>query len=262
MIRSIWFAIVTVVATAFFSTVSIVGGLLRAPHGLHDWVHRGWARALLGAAGVRVEVEGIENLAGNGPKILVSNHQSTFDIFALFRALPVSIRFVAKRELARIPLLAQAMRSAGHVFIDREDRRGALRAMRSSAERMRREGFCLGLFPEGTRSRDGALQEFKKGSFVLAIQTQLPLVPIAVDGGWRLAAGGRLRPGVVRVRIGRAIPTEGRTAAERAEVMGEVRDELGRLLEAIRRDPEDPAPVDPGTDTRRSPDPDLTDGRA
>lgn len=253
MIRPAWFGLVTVVASAWYSTLAVLGGMFRASRRWYDRVHRGWARALLRAGAVRVEVEGLENLVPDGPQILVANHQSTFDILALLTALPVSIRFVAKRELARIPVFAQAMRSAGHVFIDREDRRGSAEAMRAAADRMRRERLSLGLFPEGTRSRDGALLEFKKGSFVLAIETQLPLVPVAVDGGWRLCSGGRLRPGRVRIRIAPPIPTAGRTAEDRDEVLRTVRAEVRRMLDGMRRETGDPTPLEPGPGTGGAP---------
>jgi 1-acyl-sn-glycerol-3-phosphate acyltransferase len=243
LIRSAWFAVVTVFATAWYSIRAIVGGMRKAPHGEFDAVQRGWTRALLGASGVRVQVEGMENLPDDGGAILVANHQSNFDIFALLFALPVSIRFVAKQELSRIPLLAQAMRSAGHVFIDRTDRRGSVRAMRAAAARMRDEGLFLGLFPEGTRSRDGRLGTFKKGSFVLAIETGLPIVPIALDGGWRLAEGRGIRSGEVRIRVGTPIPTEGRTVAERDQVLTEVRRSVAGLLRSLRDESGDTTPV-------------------
>jgi 1-acyl-sn-glycerol-3-phosphate acyltransferase len=230
MLRSSFFWVVTVPSTTFFSLVSIVGGLVHAPAGLHDWVHRNWSRSLLWAAGVRVAVYGRDNVRRDGPQIFVSNHQSFFDIFAMLACLPVSIRFVAKKELGRIPVLAQAMRAAGHVLIDRQDRRGASRAMRKAGERMERENLSLGLFPEGTRSRDGQLREFKKGTFVLAIETQVPIVPVAVEGGYRVISGGCVRRGNMNLRVAAALPTEGRTAADRDEVLSAVRGTIREML--------------------------------
>jgi 1-acyl-sn-glycerol-3-phosphate acyltransferase len=243
LIRSAWFAVVTVFATAWYSIRAIAGGARGAPHEEFDSVHQGWARALLGASGVRVRVDGRERLPSDGGAILVANHQSNFDIFALLSALPVSIRFVAKQELSKIPLLAQAMRSAGHVFIDRTDRRASVRQMREAAARVREEGLFLGLFPEGTRSRDGRLGSFKKGSFVLAIETGLPIVPIALDGGWRLSKGRGIQPGEVRIRIGDPIPTEGRTVKERDLVLDEVRRSVAELLRSGRDESGDTTPV-------------------
>ena len=234
MIRTVIFWVVTIPATAFFSTVSIVGGLLRAPASLHDWVHRHWGRTELWAAGVSTSITGIENVSLSSPQIFVANHQSIFDIFAILANVPASVRFVAKKELGRIPIFALAMRAAGHVFIDRKDRRGAGLAMRAAGERMKRDRLSLGLFPEGTRSPTGQLREFKKGTFVLAIETQVPIVPLAVDGGYRVSTRGRIRSGHMRLALGSPIPTAGKTADDRDDVLIQVRKEITGLLETGR----------------------------
>jgi 1-acyl-sn-glycerol-3-phosphate acyltransferase len=234
VIRTAWFWIITVPATAFFSTVSIVGGLIRAPASLHDWVHRNWGRTELWAAGVRTRVRGLENVSHTSPQIFVANHQSIFDIFAILAHVPASVRFVAKKELGRIPIFALAMRAAGHVFIDRNDRRGASEAMRVAGGRMKRDRLSLGLFPEGTRSPTGSLREFKRGTFALAIGTQVPIVPLAVDGGYRVSTRGRIRAGWMDVSLGAPMPTEGKTAEDRDEVLAAVRREIAGMLEAGR----------------------------
>jgi 1-acyl-sn-glycerol-3-phosphate acyltransferase len=108
---------------------------------------------------------------------------------------------------------------------------------------MREEGICLGLFPEGTRSRDGRLGSFKKGSFVLAIETGLPIVPIALDGGWRLAHGRGIRPGEVRIRVGDPIPTEGRTIRDRDLVLEQVHESVAGLLRSLREESGDSTPL-------------------
>lgn len=234
MVRTAWFWSVTIPATVFFSTVSIVGGIFRARPGLHDWVHRNWGRTELWAAGVRVLPDGLEHVQTDRPQIFVANHQSIFDIFAILATMPASVRFVAKRELGRLPIFAAAMRSAGHVFIDRKDRRAAGRAMRAAGVRMKRETLSLGLFPEGTRSRDGKLKDFKKGTFVLAIETQVPILPVAVDGGWRIVRKGRIAPGRMWLTVARAMPTEGLTSEDRDTVLADVRGTIRTLLEAGR----------------------------
>jgi 1-acyl-sn-glycerol-3-phosphate acyltransferase len=160
-----------------------------------------------------------------------------FDIFAILAYVPASVRFVAKRELGRIPVFSTAMRAAGHVFIDRRDRRSASRVMREAGRRMKREGLSLGLFPEGTRSRTGALQGFKKGTFVLAIETQVEILPIAVDGGYRIAKRGRIHTGEMRLSVGTPLSTDGLASDARDEVLAAVRDRISRMLEAGRSDP-------------------------
>lgn len=239
MIRMLVFGVVAVPSTIFFSLVAIVAGLLRAPKSTFDWVHRNWSRSVLRAAGVEVRVTGLEHVVPDGAQIFVSNHQSMFDIWALFATLPVSLRFVAKKEMSRIPLLSRAMRAAGHVFIDRQDRVQAAEVMRRAGKRMLREGLSLGLFPEGTRARDGRLKPFKKGTFVLAIETQTTLVPVAVDGGGQIiveGGGGRLkfrrRPPPIEIRCGEPIPLSGLTVADRDELLARTRAEIVRLLSA------------------------------
>jgi 1-acyl-sn-glycerol-3-phosphate acyltransferase len=224
------FWVVTVPSTAFFSLVSILGGLARAPRGLHDWVHRNWAGSLLWAAGVRVDVAGIENVLRDAPQVFIANHQSIFDVFAILAHLPASVRFIAKQELGRIPVLAQAMRAAGHVFIDRQNRRGSGMVMRKAGERMKRENLSLGLFPEGTRSRDGRLGTFKKGAFVLAIETQVPIVPVCVNGSYELVARGRVRPGRMSLSVSSALPTQGKDVGDRDAVLEAVRETIASGL--------------------------------
>jgi len=237
LVRTAWFWIVTVPATAFFSTVSIVGGLVRAPASLHDWVHRNWGRTELWAAGVRTTVTGLENVSHTAPQIFIANHQSIFDIFAILAYVPASVRFVAKKELGRIPIFAQAMRAAGHIFIDRNDRRGATESMRVAGVRMKRDRLSLGLFPEGTRSQTGRLGGFKKGTFALAIETQVPIVPLAVDGGYRVSTRGRIRASRMHVSVGEAFATEGMTVDHRDAVLTAVRSRVSLLLDGAGRAP-------------------------
>ncbi|MFQ5690246.1 MAG: lysophospholipid acyltransferase family protein [Gemmatimonadota bacterium] len=238
MIRTILFVPFTICSTLFFSLVAVVGGLVGAPKGLYDWVHRNWARGMLRAAGVRLSVSGLEHVPEGAARIFVSNHQSMFDIWALMATMPSSLRFVTKQELSRIPIFARACRSAGHVFIDRNDRAAAIQAIREAGKRMRAEGLSLVFFPEGTRSPDGRLGRFKKGSFVLAIETGVPLVPVAVDGGHRVLPKGRrtLRQGRVTVRCAPVIPLAGLGAEDRDALLKRTREAIASMLEEMRRD--------------------------
>ena len=236
MIRTLIFGVVVLIATLVFSLVAIVAGLVNANKGAYDWVHRNWSRIVLRAAGVEVEVTGLEHVEPDGAQIFVSNHQSMFDIWAMFATLPVSLRFIAKKELARIPIFAHAMRHAGHVFIDRKDRVQAADAMRKAGARMKSEGLSLGLFPEGTRSRDGRLGGFKKGTFALAIETQTVLVPIVVDGGAEITAQPRrLRPRPLLMRCGPPIDLAGLTVEDRDDLLARSRAQITAMLEEARR---------------------------
>lgn len=242
MIRTIGFALVAVPATLFFSTLAVVGGWTGAGHGFFDWIHRTWSGILLRAAGIGVTLRGAEHVDVGSPQIVVANHQSVFDILALFAYMPLSLRFVAKEELSRIPVFGRAMRAAGHVFIDRQDRAGAIEAMRAAGRRMKRENLSLVLFPEGTRSPDGRLRPFKKGSFVLAIETQTTMVPVAVEGGARIMQKGslRLHPGGLRLWCAEPVPMEGLTVEDRDPLIARVRGRIAGMLEELRTGKREP----------------------
>jgi 1-acyl-sn-glycerol-3-phosphate acyltransferase len=176
---------------------------------------------MLWAAGVEVSVEGLENLQTEEPQIVVSNHQSWFDVFALAAGLPVRYRFVAKKELGEIPIFGKAWKSCGHVSVDRGNREAAIESLDQAWREVHEEKLTMVLFPEGTRSPDGRLKQFKKGAFVLAVQGQVPLVPVAILGSREIMAKGsmRVRKGPITLRIGPPIPTEGSTIRDRNRLL-------------------------------------------
>jgi 1-acyl-sn-glycerol-3-phosphate acyltransferase len=160
------------------------------------------------------------------------------DIPALFSVVPARTRFVAKRELFRIPLFGQAIRLLGFVPVDREDRRAAVKALDDAAE-LAREKRPILVFPEGTRSLDGRLLPFKKGAFALAHRCRLPVVPMACLGGaYCMPARRRIvRPGRMLVRVGRVLGPDDPAHATRASLMRAVEIEIGRLCEAPEPEP-------------------------
>lgn len=236
MIRTALFVAVLVPATFIASLVMAVGGAAGAPDSFHDWIQRRWAGAMLAAAGVRLRVEGVDRLEPGEPAILACNHQSALDIWALMAALPVSVRFVAKEELARIPIFAQGCRAAGHVFVDRGSPGSALEAMDRAGREMRRRGITLAIFPEGTRSSDGRLRGFKRGSFRLAKRTGAPIYPVALEGGARILPKGRrrIRPGELEIHVGEPLPAERVQEMGRREVARRVHDRVEGMLEEMR----------------------------
>ncbi len=237
--RSILFCIMLANSTLILGIQAIVTVLVT---GLADVAHlygRLWSELNLWAAGVRVEVTGLENIDRRQSYIFAANHQSGFDIFAIYK-LPVQFRWLAKQELFRVPVLGQAMAAIGYIPIDRSDRRKAFRSINLAARRVR-EGTSIVIFPEGTRSSDGVLQEFKKGGFMLAIKSQRPIVPISLSGSHKILAKGgcAVHPGVIRMTIGEPIPTAGLTSAARNRLIREVRQAIARHLAPGERRPED-----------------------
>jgi 1-acyl-sn-glycerol-3-phosphate acyltransferase len=190
-----------------------------------------WARTILRLAGVRLRVEGRENLPPEGAQLFVSSHQSMLDVPALFCVVPPRTRFIAKRELFRIPLFGQAIRMLGFVPIDRGDVRAAVRSLHEAGELARSRRPVL-VFPEGTRGDGTALLPFKRGAFALAADLQLPVVPVACLGGARRLPSGawRVTPGEMLVRIAPALAPGGPAHLSRATLMTAVRAEIERLV--------------------------------
>jgi 1-acyl-sn-glycerol-3-phosphate acyltransferase len=194
---------------------------------------RVWAAVLLWLAGIRLKVEGHEHLPAAGqPVIFVGNHQSNFDILSYFVGLPLQFRWMAKAELFKVPLFGLAMRRSGYISIERSDRRKAMKSMGAAAERIR-GGTSVVIFPEGTRSADGRLQEFKKGGFLIALKAQVPIVPVAISGSWNVMHKGDLkfRPGTIRLRILPRIETAALTNKDTGALMERVRNCLAESIE-------------------------------
>jgi len=226
-IRTLWYYLVLFFTTILHASAAIIAGLFRVKNrrgGIYDWSGTDWSRDILSAASTPVVASGLEHIPRDQPVIYASNHSSMFDIWALFATLPGSVRFVAKRELFRIPVLGRAMLAVGHVPIDRTARKRAFEAY-DEAARMIRGGTSVVVFPEGTRSRTGELLPFKNAPFGLAIAAQVPIVPVYVHHTFEILPKGawRLRPRPIRLVVGQAIPTAGRRPEDRERLRDEVR---------------------------------------
>lgn len=177
-----------------------------------------WAPGLLAGAGARLVVEGARRIDWSRPYIVVANHQSIIDVCALFRAVPVPLRFMLKAELAKVPFLGWYTRAMGMVFVARGQRHSAVESLRHASARVRHGSLCI--FPEGTRSTDGRVGRFKLGAFQVAVDAGTPVLPVAILGSGAVLppSGFRVRPGVIRVRFGTPIapdPDAGPQARER-----------------------------------------------
>lgn len=222
------------IVTPPLSLVIIIGTFVNAPERLYDRVARLWVRLLLRSAGVEVRAIGLEHVTPERPQLLLANHASHFDVLAIADIVPTRYRFIGKTELQRVPLWGRAWVAAGHIAIDRSDTARAVQSLERAARLARSDGSSIIIFPEGTRSPDGRLQPFKKGAFMLALQSGIEIVPVAVTGSRDILPKGSWRPraGRIIVRFGPPLQTAGYTEATRDELMGRVRDQIDELLNA------------------------------
>ena len=204
--------------------LAAIFGVEQRAGGIYDRAAREWARGMLRGTRVTVRVIGRERLDPSVPKVYIANHASQLDIWAILAEFPGTLRFVYKKGMDWIPLMGFAMRKARHIPIKRQVRSLAFAAYDEAAKYIR-AGSSAVVFAEGTRSRNGRLQPFKKGPFVLAIAAQTPIVPVLCEGTYELMPRGRWRvkPGEVVLKVGEAIATAGLTLDDRAGLAEQTR---------------------------------------
>jgi 1-acyl-sn-glycerol-3-phosphate acyltransferase len=231
VIRALLSTISFVTATILGSLTALVFGAIDRTGDLVFELARLWSRVILGVPGVKVEVKMNAPLQPGQPYVFMPNHASMIDIWAVFVAIPASFRFIAKKQLAQIPLFGWAMAAGRFIFIDRQNTASARRSMSEAARRIRL-GQSVVIFAEGTRTRDGRLLPFKKGGFHLAMESGVPIVPVAIKGSRALMPRGAalIRAGKVTVEFAEPIPTAGLKNGQRDELIAEVRGRVAEML--------------------------------
>ena len=221
------------IATPLSGAQCVLARLLGIPDtagGPYDRASRRWCRMLCWASGVEFVIHGQEHLDGDHPRVFVANHVSWFDIMVLAQVLPHQ-KFVAKSELRTTPLFGWAATAWGIVWIERENKKNAFAAYEAAALRIQ-EGVSVAVFPEGTRGDDYELRQFKKGPFVLAIASGVPIVPTVLHGSREVHArtGFIMHPGTVHLHFLPAIPTAGLAYHDRDELARRTRDAMAECL--------------------------------
>ena len=218
-VTRLW-GVVATVLSVLYTAVLVIFAALAAPLRRGHWVTpimRLWGWLIFHTCGITAEVEGLEHLAGLESFILVSNHQSLFDIFAVLHLIPRETRFLAKREIMRVPLIGYAMARSGNIVIDRYS---GGRAIRHALARIR-DGYSICVFAEGRRHGDNQVHEFSEGAAWLAIATRQPCVPLAISGTAAVMPRGAkfVRPGLrIRLALGQPLATNTLRGADRTEL--------------------------------------------
>jgi len=225
--RSLLFLLVraplALLITAACSSAAFVAALVDRSGKTTRAIGGAWSRLLLRLFRVQVGVSGLAHVPA-GPAVYAANHASALDILVLFGHLPVDFRIVYKRSLSLVPLLGWSIWLGGHLPIDRSHPFRARRSLEEAARRIR-AGTSVVVFPEGTRSPDGTVRRFKRGSFSLAIEAGAPVVPVSLIGVKAVVPRGlsSVRAGRVRVVLHSPVPVEGRTAEDAEALAEEVR---------------------------------------
>jgi 1-acyl-sn-glycerol-3-phosphate acyltransferase len=227
---------VAMIVTPIYAVIILGSALIGIRYrdgGVFWWAPSQWCRWIMRAAGARVVKHGYEKIADPTPRILAANHNSWFDVFALASTLP-RYAFVAKAELAKIPLWGPSARATGQVFIERGNRKEAFAIYDEAAKRIR-EGTTVVIFPEGTRGLDYRLRHFKKGPFVLAIAAQAPVFPVIIHGSIEVMRKGsaRVRAGDIHVHVLDPIPTTGMTYEDRDNLAAQVHGAMSAALQEL-----------------------------
>jgi 1-acyl-sn-glycerol-3-phosphate acyltransferase len=223
-IRITWLALWAAIATLILAIPIIIAGLLSRTGNLAFSISKIWAYTMLAVSFVRTEIKNREKILPGTSYIIISNHQSLYDIIALVTALGIQYRWFIKKEVLKIPLFGYGLYASRNIFIDRSNTAKAIESINKGIDRLPK-GVSVMVFAEGTRSPDGRIHEFKKGGFVTAVRRKIPILPVTVNGSRRVLPKGSLnwKPGKIQVVIGDPIDTSGYTTDTVDELIDKTR---------------------------------------
>jgi 1-acyl-sn-glycerol-3-phosphate acyltransferase len=201
--------------TGVMGSISVASSIVDAGGRMQHACARIWARLILWTSGIRLQVTGLGNIRTDCPYVLCANHQSHMDTPIILAALPFQFRFTPKKQLFRYPFLGWHLRRSGHVPIDRENPHAAIKSLRDAAGAIRR-GTPVLIFPEGGTSRNGNINPFKRGAFMLAAESGAAVVPVTIRGSRAVLVPKtyHVRSGDVEVIVGESIPSQGVSSIE------------------------------------------------
>ena len=232
MLRTAMISLYVIPATAVLCIIAIIVSFFSREGNPVHLIARIWAKSILFVSGIKVDVKGLASIDPFKSYIYMANHQSNFDIPVLLGCLPIQFRWLAKAELFKIPMFGRAMSGAGYVKIDRSNQKAAIKSIDEIAAKMK-NGISVMLFPEGTRSQDGNVNPFKKGGFVMAVDTGVPIVPVIIRGTRSIMTKGSWRINRARVTlfIEKPIDTSGFTRDTKVDLLKKVRSVICEVFE-------------------------------
>jgi 1-acyl-sn-glycerol-3-phosphate acyltransferase len=236
-LRSYFFVLpVVYLSTGALGVVALVCSLFDGTGRMQHRVARLWAKSTLKTAGIRVQVQGTENLAGAQAAVYAANHLSALDIPVLYANLPGQFRIMAKKGLFRYPFVGWYLKRSGQIPIVLGDAHASLRSLNRACDALRR-GMPLVVFPEGGRSATGELQDFMHGAFYVAIRAQSPVVPMAIVGSYELLPMNSFHalPGEVGLMIGEPIATIGMRLRDSGKLAAQVRHQIAALYDSYAK---------------------------
>jgi len=230
--RVIWFLINLVLSISVCSIPIIAVGLFDKEKYYTGKLIKMWARWVIWSTGIQYEIDGLDNLNLDKQYIFMSNHESALDIVLGVAAIPSNIVFLAKKELFKVPIFGWAMNSSGMIKIDRENPEMARKSVSEAVETLMHSSFSTLIYPEGTRSNGEELLPFKKGGFILAIRTQLPVVPITILGAGNVLPKGTLaiKKSHIKMIIDNPIPTLGMDINDKDQLLQDCRKIINQNL--------------------------------
>ncbi len=228
----IWTAFAVAIITTIIAPPLIIMSLLDKTGGSPYWFMRLWARMVSRAMGLTCSIYGADKIVPGTSYIIAPNHQGNADILALVTTLPPRFRWVIKRELLKIPMFGWALGATGAISLNRADRQQSVRSLKDGVSKLA-GGWSVLIYPEGTRTADGNLQPFKKGAFMMAVQTGIPILPVTCNGAFKILPKKTIvfHPGHVTLTVGDPIPTEGLTEEDVPELMEKTRAAISENLD-------------------------------
>ncbi len=224
-LRGLFLILSTAVYTALLALPAMFSCLLNPWGRWTSFFQQTWATWLLRTNGIRLAAKGVENIARRQACILIANHASILDIPGIISAFPVPVRFMAKKSLAWFPVFGWFLASSGHILIERKNAKSALLSLKKAVAIIEK-GISIVVFPEGTRTPDGQVKDFKEGAFLLALEAKAPIVPVSISGTHQMLprTGWCFWPGQMELSIDPPILTHGLSRREVPSLMKKVRE--------------------------------------